>query len=56
MNQLTRLTHAAGSALLPLMAALVLAGCATVPASQVTPVGQPPAQFKNNSAERWTIA
>jgi multidrug efflux system outer membrane protein len=41
-------------ALLPLLAALVLAGCATAPAELPQPI-QPPAQFKE-AGERWTIA
>ncbi|CAN5570927.1 efflux transporter outer membrane subunit [soil metagenome] len=48
-------TNSARHALLPLFAALVLAGCATVPASSVTPAGAPPASFKE-AGERWTIA
>lgn len=47
--------NAARHALLPLLAALVLAGCATVPASQVTAAGAPPARFKE-AGERWTVA
>lgn len=42
------------NALLPLLAALVLAGCATAPAELPQPI-QPPAQFKE-AGERWTIA
>jgi multidrug efflux system outer membrane protein len=42
------------NALLPLLAALVLAGCATAPAELAQPI-QPPAQFKE-AGERWTIA
>ncbi|MGH8788903.1 MAG: efflux transporter outer membrane subunit [Cupriavidus necator] len=48
-------TSALRSALLPLLAALVLAGCATAPASDAPPLTQPPARFKE-SQERWTIA
>ncbi len=48
-------TSRARHALPALLAALVLAGCATVPASSVTPAGAPPARFKE-AGERWTIA
>jgi multidrug efflux system outer membrane protein len=41
-------------ALLPLLAALVLAGCASAPAE--LPSIQPPAQFKEAGDPRWTIA
>lgn len=40
--------------ILPLLAALVLAGCATAPAQLPAPV-EPPAQFKE-AGQRWTIA
>lgn len=52
MNKISQATR---SALLPLIAALVLAGCATVPASTVTPLGETPARFKE-AGERWTVA
>src|SRR6478752_1028381 len=41
-------------ALLPLLAALALVGCATAPAELPQPI-QPPAQFKE-AGERWTTA
>ncbi|RYY84727.1 MAG: efflux transporter outer membrane subunit [Comamonadaceae bacterium] len=40
--------------IVPLLAALVLAGCATAPVDLPAPV-QPPAQFKE-TGQRWTIA
>ncbi len=40
--------------IIPLLAALVLAGCATAPAPLAAPV-QPPAQFKE-AGPRWTVA
>ena len=49
-----RSSFSARHALLPLLAALVLAGCATAPAELPQPL-QPPAQFKE-AGERWTTA
>lgn len=52
---MNKMMQAARTTLLPLIAALVLAGCATVPASGVTPVAEPPIRFKE-AGERWTVA
>jgi multidrug efflux system outer membrane protein len=47
-------THSLRHTVAPLLAALVLAGCATAPAELPTPI-TPPAQFKEQGP-RWTIA
>lgn len=44
------------AALAPLLAAMVLAGCASVPPSAVTQAGPAPAQFKESGGARWTTA
>lgn len=47
-------THSSRHVMAPLLAALVLAGCATAPAELPPPI-TPPAQFKEEGP-RWTIA
>jgi outer membrane protein, multidrug efflux system len=54
VTAMKRSNFSARHALLPLLSALVLAGCATPPAELPQPI-QPPAQFKEAS-ERWTTA
>ncbi len=58
MTTLNKTQAGLRSALLPLLAALVLAGCASVPPSQVTPAAAPPAAFKaaGDAGTRWTVA
>jgi multidrug efflux system outer membrane protein len=54
VSAMNRSSFSARHALLPLLAALVLAGCASAPPELAQPI-QPPAQFKE-AGERWTIA
>ncbi|MET0312388.1 MAG: efflux transporter outer membrane subunit [Burkholderiaceae bacterium] len=49
-------TKISRAALAPLLAAMVLAGCASVPPSAVTPAGPAPVQFKEAAGGRWTTA
>jgi multidrug efflux system outer membrane protein len=52
---MSKMTNGLRAALVPLLAAMVLAGCASVPPSAVAPVGETPVRFKE-SGERWTVA